>query len=69
MKIKIPYYIENCGDGSVALRICESLREAKYQDENQDEGFGEPTAEVVEIEVVKNKSYLIKNGKRTHEIT
>jgi hypothetical protein len=64
MKFKIPYYIENCGDGSVALRICESFDEAHACDiSGADEGFSEETADEIEVEFDKGKLNIIRNGR------
>ena len=52
--IKVPYYIENCGDGSAAVRLCKSLKEAKKKDNNQNrdgEGWGEDSADEIVLEL------------------
>ena len=51
--IKVPFYIENCGDGSAAIRVCSSLRAAKSLDKlaQEDEGWGESSYDEIVIKV------------------
>lgn len=39
--LKLHYYIQNCGDGSAALTLCESKELAEYA-QGDDNGWGEP---------------------------
>lgn len=57
MEFKLPYYVENCGDGSVSVEFCQSEEEADAKDAAMDEGWGESSASFVKLKVVDNKLY------------
>lgn len=58
MEFAIPFYISNGGDGSANLRLCTTLAEAKQEDEDQPEGWGESSAEEIIIKVKDGKVYF-----------
>lgn len=59
MKVKLHYYISNQGDGSACLRLCKTAEEAERLDETaqQDDGWGEPSNDCVELTVKDGKVF------------
>lgn len=61
---KIPYWISNQGDGSVALRLCKSKEEADRCDKEQMEssdGWAESCSGEIEI-AIRNGQLFIRDG-------
>lgn len=54
MKFEIPYYLRNNGDGSASLVVCDTYDEAKLEDESQSEGWGESSADMLDMTVTGN---------------
>ena len=50
--MKLYYFVENGGDGSANVRFCESKEVAEIADDNQWEGWGEPSVGYVEGKVI-----------------
>lgn len=44
------YWVENMGDGSVAVRFCDTEIEALIRDGDQPEGWGESSVDSVWVE-------------------
>lgn len=61
MKIKVPYWISNNGDGSASLRLCKTPENAEKADEKQDEGWGESSAGELELIVEGDKVFFEKH--------
>ena len=47
---RIWFYVANGGDGSALLQVCESKELAELMDENQDEGWGESSADYIDVD-------------------
>lgn len=58
---ELPYWIENCGDGSASVNFCATQKEADDADENQQEegeGWGEPCSSSVTLKIKNGKLYF-----------
>jgi hypothetical protein len=58
-KFVLPFYISNNGDGSASAHFCKNFEEAEEKDEGQSEGWGESSADKVEI-ILKNGELFIE---------
>lgn len=57
---KLHYYVSNGGDGSATVHFMPTLDEAKQEDEEQPEGWGESSAGTVNLKVEDGKLYFEK---------
>jgi hypothetical protein len=61
---KLPYWVENGGDGSANVRFCSTLENAEKKCEGQSEkgeGWGEPSANTIELKVKNGKLFFLIN--------
>lgn len=61
MKWKLPYWLQNTGDGSASLKLCETLDDAEKASDNHNDGgdgFSENTANEITIEVIDGVPYF-----------
>lgn len=65
---KLPYYVRNGSDGSASVEFMPSLKEAKQADEDMDVGWGESSADEVELKVEDGKLYFHGWDKDYHRI-
>lgn len=57
-EFRLPVYVQNNGDGSASVIVCESFEDAQAGDEAQDEGFAEASAENLKLKVEDGKLYF-----------
>lgn len=57
MKFKLPYYISNGGDGSASLNLYPRLVEAEVAEQDEDEPFGDRTADTIDLMVEDGKLF------------
>lgn len=55
---ELPYWVANCGDGSVSVNFEQFLEDAERKDEEMDEGWGESSASTVSLKVENNQLFL-----------
>ncbi len=60
MKIKIPIYIVNAGDGSAFAVVCKTFEDAESIEELDpySDGWAEPSADVLEVEIDEEGNIL-----------
>lgn len=52
---RLHYHVSNNGDGSASVYFHSTAKKAEQEDETQAEGWGEPTASYVDLEIVGGK--------------
>ena len=57
-EFKLPFWVSNGGDGSANVRFCSSPEEAEAADEEQDEGWGECSADFVLLRVIDGELFF-----------
>ena len=57
MEFKLPYWVSNGGDGSANVHFERTLNIAKKLCEEQDEGWGENSGDVIHLKVDDGKLY------------
>lgn len=58
MIFRLPYYVENGGDGSANVRFYRTLVEAERAEAAEDEGWGEPSANVLTVKIENGKLFF-----------
>jgi hypothetical protein len=54
---ELPYWVKNGGDGSANVKFTPTFEEAEKLDEDQSEGWGESSANTLELKIKDGKIY------------
>lgn len=55
---KLPVWVENCGDGSVAIRVAQSIAEANSCQDHQLEPLGDTEATEIALKIEDGRIYF-----------
>lgn len=55
---KLHYHVINCGDGSVSVHFHQTEQQAKDADKKMDEGWGESSANYIDLKIENGQIYF-----------
>ena len=67
MNFRLPFWVENGGDGSASVNFTPTSEEAERSDREQSEGWGESSASNVDLKIEGDQIYFKRRNPDTYK--